>query len=126
MTRILVVDDEPQIRTLLRIILEKEGYQVVEARDGEEALNVFHREPADLIITDLIMPGKEGIETIREFRKRFPKVKIIAMSGGGRAEPQGYLHLAQRLGAAKTLAKPMSRNEILEAVAEVLTAKDQQ
>ena len=83
MARILVVDDEEGIRTLLRNILVREGHHVTTAADGVEALQVVDTQPVDLVITDLIMPEKEGVETISELRKRFPAVKIIAMSGGG-------------------------------------------
>ena len=87
MPRILIIDDERQIRELLRDILEDAGYDVAEAADGQEAIKIQRGEPADLIITDLIMPEKEGIETIRELKQSYPDVRIIAMSGGGVVGP---------------------------------------
>lgn len=84
MTRILVIDDEPQVRAMLRQMLEREGYEVVEAEEGEEGMRRYREQPVDLVITDILMPQKEGIETIRALRRTNPGVKIIAISGGGR------------------------------------------
>ena len=98
MERILIIDDEQQIRSMLRLMLEREGYEVVEAPDGIEGIRVYRRKPADLIITDLIMPNKDGIGMIIELRKEFPDVKIIAMSGGGLNKPEGYLKGAKNWG----------------------------
>jgi len=93
---------------------------VLEAADGIEGLEIYRQEPTDLVITDLIMPEKEGIETIIELKRDFPEVKIIAMSGGGRIEPESYLNIAQKLGALQTLTKPFDRKELLEAVHNLL------
>jgi YesN/AraC family two-component response regulator len=120
MERILIIDDEPQIRSMIRLILEREGYAVMEASDGIEGIRVFRERPADLVITDLIMPNKDGIGMIIEIKREFPKVKIVAMSGGGLNRPEGYLRGAQRLGAACTLSKPINRQEILRAVKDTL------
>ena len=116
MERILIIDDEQQIRSMLRLMLEREGYEVVEAPDGIEGIRVYRRKPADLIITDLIMPNKDGIGMIIELRKEFPDVKIIAMSGGGLNKPEGYLKGAKKLGATCTLTKPIDREKMLRAV----------
>jgi len=83
MARILIIDDESQIRSMLRLMLERVGYEVDEAPDGLEGIRQYREDPADLIITDLIMPNKDGIGMIIDLKKEFPKVKIIAMSGGG-------------------------------------------
>ena len=120
MARILIIDDEVQILNMLRQMLEGEGYEVVEAPDGKEGLKLYRKNPTDLIITDLIMPEKEGIETIQELTQDFPNIKIIAMSGGGRVGPGDYLHLAKMLGAQHTFAKPIEREELLKAVRELL------
>jgi len=120
MARILVVDDQKPIRSMLRQTLEREGHEVVEAPDGEVALEVFRADPTDLLITDIVMPNKEGIEIIMELRRDFPDLAIIAISGGGRIGPEAYLDTAERLGAAKGLAKPISTSELLGAVREVL------
>lgn len=119
-TRILLVDDNDQLRRLLARVLDRAGYRVIEARHGGEALAHQRREPADLVITDLIMPEKEGIETILELRQVNPQTRIIAMSGGGRVNATDYLTLAAALGASRTMAKPFSEEELLTAVREAL------
>ena len=120
MPRILIIDDEIQIRTLLRRIFEHEGYEVIDAPDGKVAISLHREEPADLIITDLVMPEKDGIETIMELKKGFPEVKIIAMSGGGRVGGGDYLMMAKGLGAMRTFSKPIEKEELLKAVRELL------
>ncbi len=122
MARILIIDDESQIRSMLRLMLERVGYEVIEAADGMEGIRQYRDNPADLIITDLIMPNKDGIGMIIELKKEFPQVKIIAMSGGGVNRPEGYLDGAKKLGAARTLTKPIDRDEMLNAVKETLKA----
>ncbi len=123
MALILVVDDDNQIRRMLRRILEKEGYEVVEAIDGDEAMRIYQERPVDLVITDLIMPKKEGIETIIELRRIFPEVKIIAISGGGRVGPAIYLTMAEKLGASRIFTKPFEKDELLAAVKELVPAQ---
>ena len=120
MALILIIDDEPQIRSMLKLMLERDGYQVAEAPDGIKGIKIYRQNPADLIITDLIMPNKDGIGMIIELKKEFPDVKIIAMSGGGLNKPEGYLKGAKKLGAACTLTKPIDRDEMLKAVKDVL------
>jgi len=120
MARILIIDDEPQIRSMLKLMLERDGYEVIEAPDGVEGIKVYRQNPADLIITDLIMPNKDGIGMIIELKKEFPDVMIIAMSGGGLNKPDGYLKGAKKLGAACTLTKPIDREEMLKAVKDIL------
>lgn len=116
MINILVVDDEEQMRTMLGEMLKREGYNVMSVPNGTLALEVHRKNPADLIIIDMIMPEKEGIDTIIELKKDFPEVNIFAMSGGGRNEPKQYLHMAKRLGADRTFTKPFTRSELLEAI----------
>jgi CheY-like chemotaxis protein len=118
--RILIIDDELVIRDLLVDILEREGYETVAATDGNEGIRIYRENPADLIITDLIMPKKEGIETIMELHRDFHNVKVIAMSGGGVNDSELYLQIAKTIGAVKTLAKPLNRKELLEAVKELI------
>lgn len=120
MKRILVIDDDEQLRALLSQILERAGFEITEASNGAEGLKSFRATPADLVITDLIMPGKEGVETIIELRREFPQIPLIAISGGGRKGPNDYLNIAKQLGARQTVCKPFSRDEILLAVREVL------
>jgi CheY-like chemotaxis protein len=123
MARILLIeDDEPLRKTLGRLFL-RSGYEVAEAENGRTALQEMARQPADLVITDLIMPEVEGVETIRSLRRQYPGIKIIAMSGGGRSSAEGYLRIAQNLGAQRVLAKPLTPWELLEAIRELLDAK---
>jgi DNA-binding response OmpR family regulator len=124
MARILIIDDDDQIRKMLRLTLNAAGFDVVEAQDGNIAMKIFHQDPmVDLVITDLIMPEKEGIETIIELRRDFPNIPIIAISGGGRIDPNDYLLLAKKLGAQITLEKPFSRKDIINAVNELITSE---
>lgn len=124
MARILIIDDDDQIRKMLRLTLNAAGFDVVEAQDGKIAMKLFHQDlTVDLVITDLIMPEKEGIETIIELRRDFPNVPIIAISGGGRIDPNDYLLLAKKLGAQITLEKPFSRKDIINAVNKLITSE---
>ena len=120
MPRVLVVDDEPEIRRLVRRVLEAEGLEVEEAPDGQEAVEACRRQPPDLMILDLIMPRKEGLETIREVKSDLPSLKIIAISGGGHGRPESYLNLARRLGAERALAKPFLPLQLVQLVNELL------
>ena len=115
---ILVVDDDAGIRALLRYLLEAAGYQVFEAAEGGEALIQAETHRVDLVITDLIMPGKEGIETIGLLHNQQPNLKIIAMSG---AMESAFLAAAGHLGAQATLAKPFTKEQLLQTVHRVLT-----
>jgi DNA-binding response OmpR family regulator len=118
--RILVVDDDEQLRRLLERILEREGYVVVTASDGRAALRALDDAPVDLVVTDLIMPEMEGIETIRSVRSRHPDARIVAVSGGGRAGALGILNAAAHLGADRTLEKPFTPGQLVAVVREVL------
>lgn len=120
MPRILVIDDDPQLRTLLSRYFGRRGYDVLEAADGSAGLAAFREQGADVIITDLIMPGKEGMETIMELRQEYPDAKIIAISGGGRVAPEGYLQLAKGIGATRVFSKPFELEQLKAAVDELL------
>ena len=120
MARILVIDDDDLIRKLVSKTLERAGYEVAASADGRDAARLYRREPADLIITDLFMPEKEGLEVIMELRRESPDVKIIAISGAGSLGPTGYLEVARMIGASRTLAKPFGEKELLAAVGELL------
>jgi len=120
MVRILIIDDDPQILNMLGQTLEREGHKVVDAPNGKEGLKLYRENPTDLVITDLIMPEKDGIETIMELRRDFPDVKIIAISGGGHIDAELYLSMARRLGVQRTFAKPIERAELLKSVRELL------
>ena len=118
--KILLVDDDEHFRAMLSEALSGEGYLVREAHDGSQAIKIYESEPTDLVITDLVMPEKEGLEMIAILRRISRDVKIIAISGGGRGRSQDYLKIAKVLGAQRVLAKPFSHSEILEAISEVL------
>ncbi len=120
MARILLVDDDNQIRQMLKMTLEREGYEVLEAENGAIAVRLYKSDPCDLVITDIVMPEKEGIETIMDLRHLNPQVKIIAISGGGRINPDDYLSWARRFGVKYTFNKPVQRKELLGAVADLL------
>ncbi|MBU1702010.1 MAG: response regulator [Candidatus Eisenbacteria bacterium] len=122
MARLLVVDDDERIRIMLRMTLEEAGYDVEEAPNGVVALQIQEENPVDLVITDIIMPEKEGIETIMDLHRRWSKLPIIAISGGGRDTPQRYLGIAKGIGAARIFPKPILRDELLEAITELLAA----
>jgi YesN/AraC family two-component response regulator len=118
--RILIIDDDDHILKALHQMLEIEGHKVIDASNGKEGLKLFRENGADLVITDILMPEKQGLEMIEELRRDFPHVKIIAMSGGGRVGPYDYLDMARKSGALLTLTKPFDREELLEAVNAVL------
>lgn len=116
MARILLVDGEELVRMTVRQMLENNGHEVTEAADGNKALAALRRAPVDLVITDILMPNKEGLETIAELRQLYPAVKIIAMSGGGRMGNTKFLLLAERLGAEVILTKPFKSKELIDAI----------
>lgn len=123
MTRILVIDDDVQICNMLERFLSRKGYEVDIAYDGNQGITKFDKARTDLVITDLVMPEKEGIETVMELRAKSPAVKIIAISGGGRVGPESYLEIARELGAQRTFEKPVDFEELLGAVEELTSPK---
>ena len=123
LARILVADDEAEIRVALRLVLEAAGHDVLEASDGAVALKAFAATPTDLVLCDLFMPTKDGLETIVELVRRFPDAKIIAMSGGGATGLVGLLPAARRLGAAAVIHKPFRAAELLEVIRGVLETR---
>lgn len=120
MTRILVIDDDEAFRPMVKQMLEQAGYEVLEAANGKQGVEVFRAEVPDLVITDIIMPEQEGIETIMGLIKENPNAPVIAMSGGGRFTGIDVLGSARKFGAKQVLSKPFKRAELLEAVEEVL------
>jgi len=120
MKQILVIDDEQPIRSLLKIMLEREGFDVITASDGKEGMKLFSKATVDLVITDIVMPEKEGIEIIRELRKGYPGTPVIAISGGGRNSSESYLNVAKLLGAVAILQKPVEKEKLLTAVKKAL------
>jgi two-component system, chemotaxis family, chemotaxis protein CheY len=120
MATILVVDDDASIRRMLVRILAGAGHEVTEAKGGREALRLFRAHHPAIIITDILMPEGEGIETIATLRREAASVAIIAMSGGDAAGYMGYLDFASKLGADATLAKPFRPTELIAALDKVM------
>ena len=120
MKSVLIVDDDLNTRKSLRRILERAGYAVLEASDGNEAIRQFDDNNPDLVVTDLIMPEKDGIETLFEIKQKDNDAVIIAISGGGRISPNNYLDAAKKLGAAATLEKPFSPEALLTVIKDAL------
>jgi len=120
MARILVIDDDATIRLSLKLALEDVGHHVEEAANGLKGIDQFRANPADLVVTDIFMPEKEGMELIDEIKRDRPETKIIAISGGGRMNPDDYLTIARRLGADRTLLKPFDIDLLLDTVDALL------
>ena len=120
MACVVVIDDQEPIRRIVRRALEQAGHQVLDAEDGELGLQLLERPPVDVVVSDIFMPGMDGIQMLRQIRKQFPAVKVIVMSGG---DSSGMLDLrrdAELLGAVKSLAKPFTTHEIVTIVNSVL------
>lgn len=120
MAHILVIDDEADVRRIMRRHLETAGHQVVEAGDGKGGLNVYRENPVDLVITDLFMPEKDGLETIRELRRTYKDSRILVVTGIQPGGPFDFRAHAVLLGAQRTLTKPFTREELLDAVRDML------
>jgi CheY-like chemotaxis protein len=118
--RILVVDDEDAIRRVLQRTLERAGHSVTAVPDGREAMAAAEAEPFDVVLTDILMPEQEGLETISRLRATQPGLPIIAMSGGGLGSAGHYLHSARLLGASATLEKPFTGTDLLGVLRDVL------
>lgn len=120
MSKILIVDDDQQLRDMLRQFLDWEGFDVIESSDGEKALRILHEYKVDIMITDIIMPEKDGISLVRDLRKQYPDLKIIAISGGSRhIDPQNPLKIVEKMGVDRTFTKPFQLSELLDAVKEL-------
>ena len=120
MTTILVVDDHKELRTVVRRVLTEVGYEVAEAEDGAAALVAFRAHPPALVITDIVMPEKTGIEIIATMKREHPEVKVLAISGGGRTHVMDFLAIARKTGADAALEKPFRKSDLLARVAELL------
>lgn len=121
--KILVVDDDPGVRDVIRSMLESAGYRVLAAENGKEAMKILKAERVDLILTDLVMPEQEGIETIKTLRREYPDLKVIAMSGAFGGD---YLRIASYLGAHGTLSKPIQMQALLKLIGETLGESSEQ
>ncbi len=124
MSRILIIEDDPLTREWLESLLTRNGYQVDSATNGQEGIDLFRAHQSELVITDIVMPEKDGIETITDLKRHYPGVKVIAISGGER-RPEGvsknYLHSAKLLGANRAMQKPIGNEDLLAAVRELLS-----
>jgi len=120
MKKVLVIDDDALVRDTIVRILERKGYTVLVAADGVRGLRMFHAEHPDLVITDIIMPEKEGLETIREIRGKQPDTKIIAISGGARIGNMDFLRMAGELGASEIMPKPFDPADLVNLVSRCL------
>jgi CheY-like chemotaxis protein len=120
MKHILLVDDDDLSRGAVHKMLERSGYDVHSTGIGQEALTWYRREPADLVITDLIMPDTDGLEMIQELRRINPAVRVLAISGGGRVDAEEYLSVARKFGAVEVLSKPFTAPELKQAVEAAL------
>jgi DNA-binding NtrC family response regulator len=124
--KILLVDDEEAIRKMVRAILGEELYVYREASNGLDAQVILENESHDLIVSDVIMPDCDGIELVMAIRNKFPEIKVIVMSGGGRVRAGHYLDLAEKLGAARVFEKPFDTDELRGAVAELLADPEEE
>ena len=118
MSRLLLIEDDVSLRRMLAQILTRNGYTVSEARNGRVALQVLAETPIDIVVTDMIMPEMEGVETIRYLRREYPAIKIVAISGGGISSADSYLEIAKKMGVHRTLAKPFTPEELMTAIQE--------
>ena len=123
MAKILIIDDDPSILTMLKRMLEKAGYEVDIASNGIEGLEKIECCPPDLLVTDIVMPEKEGLELIFYLRRKNPGLKIVAISGGGRFNYEGYLTSAKLLGADLTFQKPFVHKEFIQAISDLINTK---
>jgi len=113
---ILIIDDDPWVVKIFQQILEAEGHKITTAANGQEGLNQFRQAQTDLVITDMVMPIKDGLKLIMELEREFPNVPVIAISGGGIIDAERYLTLAESIGTKRTLTKPISKQELVDAV----------
>lgn len=120
MPRILIIDDDRQVRELLVQFFSRNGLEAAGADDGRSGIAAFVSGGADLVVTDIVMPDIEGIETIMTLRRLAPDLPVIAYSGGGRIGPEGYLDIARKIGAARTFTKPLVLADLLVAVRDLL------
>lgn len=118
--RVLVVDDNPDMRAFIRIVLERAGFETDVATDGQRALDLQREHPADVLITDIFMPEPDGLELIQQFKSRFPRARIIAISGGGKFAREDYLLVASEIGAEAVLHKPFTSEALVKTLRDVV------
>lgn len=120
--KILIIDDDDVIRLTMQAVLKKQGFQTFTAENGNVGLDIFKKENPHIVITDMLMPNKEGLETITEIRNLRTDVKIIAMSGGGSTQNMTFLQLAEKVGADHLLSKPVKPDQLLSAIKDLFAA----
>jgi DNA-binding response OmpR family regulator len=120
MPGIMIVEDDNDLREMLKVSLTRRRFTVLEAENGKDAINHFKPEVTDLVITDLIMPEEDGLKVIMKLHELKPSLKIVAISGGGKAGPASYLNLAKALGADVVFSKPFSVNDLIKKIEELL------
>lgn len=120
MPGIMIVEDDNDLREMLKVSLTRRRFTVLEAKNGKDAINHFKPEVTDLVITDLIMPEEDGLKVIMMLHELKPSLKIVAISGGGKAGPASYLNLAKALGADVVYSKPFSVNDMIRKIEELL------
>jgi DNA-binding response OmpR family regulator len=118
--RILIIEDNGPIRRLIKTYLRQEGYEVLEAEDGQQGLEIFEAQPIDLVILDMVMPRKDGMETLMDLRVKFPALGILAMSGGDGNGPEPYLAIAARYSANAVLPKPFGKHGLMRAIRKAI------
>lgn len=123
MATVLLVEDDDLVRDMLAQVLQRAMHQVIMASDGDEATEVLKHEQPDIMVTDIIMPKKSGITLISEVKNKHPTMEIIAISGGGRLDPTGYLDLSESLGASVSFEKPIDKTALLMAIDLLLKGK---
>ena len=131
MSKILVIDDEEDVRVVLKKVLERAGYDVCVAADGKEGLQVLEEQGVDLVITDVIMPGIDGVATVQKIREKYLNTRIIVISGGGNVAPleyephaaatTAYLASAKNAGADRTMTKPFDRQELIDVIKQLMS-----
>ncbi len=123
MSGVLIVEDEKELREMLKISLIRRKFAVLEAVNGKDAITHFKPSITDVVVTDLIMPEEDGLKVIMKLREKKPAIKIIAISGGGKAGPGSYLNLAKALGADAVYSKPFSINDLIKKIEELLVTE---
>jgi DNA-binding response OmpR family regulator len=123
MPGILIVEDDKELREMLKMSLMRHKYTILEAADGKEAITHFKPSITDLVVTDLIMPDEDGLKVIMRLREIKPSIKVIAISGGGKAGPGSYLNLAKALGADAIFSKPFSINDLIAKIDLLLSGE---
>lgn len=122
MARILIIDDNAQLREMLNLMLTQAGHEVAEAGTGEMGVELYRARPSDLVVVDILMPEKGGLETIVELKRDYPDAKLIGISGGFQKKTDQSHTLADLIGVQRTLSKPFASEELLKAVNEVLAS----